>query len=166
MGVEIERRFLVNVAALPPKSVPGYTLRQGYLATRPVVRVRWEQRAVAPGQDPADAATKGYLTIKGPGTRVRAEYEYEIPAAEAEELLGLCSVQLRKHRYYIHDEGHWSIDVFEDNLTGLWLAEIELPSVDAEFARPAWLGREVTDDPRYTNVALAQAQRVPAPDAP
>lgn len=163
MGVEIERRFLVNVAALPPKSVPGYTLRQGYLSVHPVVRVRWEQRAVAPGQDPADAATKGYLTIKGPGTLVRAEYEYEIPAADAEELLRMCGAQLRKRRYHLHGEGHWTIDVFEDRLTGLWLAEIELPSADAEFPRPAWLGREVTDDPRYTNAALAQSQLVPDP---
>jgi CYTH domain-containing protein len=52
----------------------------------------------------------------------------------------------------------WEIDVFEDR--PLVLAEVELPSADAEAPPPAWLARhvvrEVTDDPAYANSALAR----------
>ena len=38
---------------------------------------------------------------------------------------------------------------------GLVLAEIELQSESQAFARPEWLGDEVTQDSRYFNSSLA-----------
>jgi adenylate cyclase len=35
------------------------------------------------------------------------------------------------------------------------VAEIELSSADEAFARPAWIGAEVTEAVRYYNLALA-----------
>ncbi len=36
------------------------------------------------------------------------------------------------------------------------VAEIELQREDEVFERPGWLGREVTDDPRYFNANLVR----------
>ena len=36
------------------------------------------------------------------------------------------------------------------------MAEIELKSEDEPFARPDWLGEEVSGDPRYYNANLAE----------
>ena len=41
-------------------------------------------------------------------------------------------------------------------LAGLVLAEIELSDPDEAFAKPDWLGAEVTSDLRYRNAALAE----------
>jgi len=142
MGVEIERKFLVRPELLPALPA-GEALAQGYLSTEPVVRVRLIRQG--------GSAARGKLTIKGPGFLSRAEYEYEIPAADAEELLRLCKRRLQKIRYRI---GRWEIDEFTDR--ALWLAEIELQGEAEPFERPAWLGDEVTTDPRYSNAALAR----------
>lgn len=148
MGVEIERKFLVRPEVLPPLPAPQL-LEQGYLCTEPAVRVRLIQ---APGGE-----SSGKLTIKGRGMVSRAEFEYAIPALDAEQLLRLCARSLRKER---HRLGRWEIDRFLDveaPVGGpLWLAEIELSSEDEPFDRPAWLGAEVTLDARYANAALAR----------
>jgi adenylate cyclase len=36
------------------------------------------------------------------------------------------------------------------------VAEIELEAEEAELCRPPWLGREVSDDPRYFNSRLVE----------
>jgi len=149
MGTEIERKFLVADRSIVD-SVPGMPYRQGYLSEDldRVVRVRREGQAAR-------------LTIKGRGSGVsRPEFEYEIPAAEADVLLEtLCLrplVEKTRHRIPAGDGLMWEIDVFGGENEGLVVAEIELPSEDAPVPRPAWLGREVTDDPRYLNVNLAR----------
>ena len=50
--------------------------------------------------------------------------------------------------------GRFEIDEFAGANLGLVLAEIELESEDEEFERPAWLGQEVSSDPRYFNSNL------------
>jgi adenylate cyclase len=49
------------------------------------------------------------------------------------------------------------VDEFLGDNAGLVVAEIELDDADAEFALPGWVGREVSDDPRYVNSRLAVA---------
>lgn len=147
MGVEIERKFLVASDAWRQTADAGTAIEQGYLARGPqmLVRVRL-------------AGDNGWLTLKertaGP---VRAEYEYPIPAEDARALLALCAPHvLRKRRHRLPAGALcWEIDVFEPPHKGLVMAEIELADPDQGFARPAWLGREVTSDPAYTNAALA-----------
>ena len=67
----------------------------------------------------------------------------------------------------------FEIDEFVGENAGLVVAEIELAHADEAFARPAWLGREVTDLARYYNLNLAthpysrwSADERAAPDAP
>jgi len=141
MSQEIERKFLVD-PAWKPASV-GTAFRQGYLnsAKERVVRVR---RA-------GDAAK---LTIKGKTTGVtRAEFEYDIPVADAESLLALCEQPIiEKHRHLETFEGHtFEVDVFAGANAGLIVAELELTSEDEAFSKPPWLRAEVSDDPRYYN---------------
>ena len=46
------------------------------------------------------------------------------------------------------------VDEFFGVNEGLILAEIELPSEDAVFEKPDWIGEEVSGDPRYFNSSL------------
>ena len=153
MGIEIERKFLVakqDWRAL--MRGPGLPIRQGYLAAGgpglPVVRIRI-----------ADAAA--FLTVKGPGGKVRAEFEYPISLADAGAMLALSPVALlSKTRWDVPYQDHaWTVDEFHapDRLKGLVLAEVELDAEEVEPPLPPWLGAEVTDDPRYSNTALAAA---------
>jgi len=148
MGIEIERKFLVSDDRWRAQVRHSVAMRHGYLVPpggRASVRVRVE-------------GTAGKLNIKAAvvGT-TRAEYEYEIPAAEARELIDtLCEGLILKTRHYLEYGGLlWEIDEFAGANAGLVLAEVELERADQVFARPAWLGREVTDEARYYNHALA-----------
>jgi CYTH domain-containing protein len=50
----------------------------------------------------------------------------------------------------------WELDCFSGANEGLTLAEIEFETEDQPFERPAWLGKEVSADPRYHNARLAR----------
>jgi adenylate cyclase len=145
MAVEIERKYLVM--GQPWLEVPGVVYRQGYLnrdKTR-TVRVRV-------------AGEAAFLTIKGVNVgATRAEFEYPIPLADAEALLALCDGPLiEKTRYLLDHAGtRWELDVFAGDNAGLVVAEVELASEDQAFAKPDWLGDEVTQDARYFNSNLA-----------
>jgi len=146
MGEEIERKFLVEGDAWR-ETAEGTRVRQGFLSTEAerTVRVRV-------------AGRRGTITVKGKNVGARrAEFEYEIPAAEAERMLDtLCKRPLiEKVRYTLAVSSHtWEIDVFEGENAGLVVAEIELGSEDEAFEKPEWVGEEVTDDPRYFNSNL------------
>ncbi len=145
MPTEIERKFLVRSHAW--KSGKGTRLAQGYLSREPgrTVRVRV-------------AEDHAYLTIKGRMVGIsRPEFEYEIPVADAEQLLRLCDgLVVEKTRFLVTHAGTtWEVDEFHGANTGLVVAEVELDTEDEIFERPPWLGEEVTSDLRYTNSALA-----------
>jgi CYTH domain-containing protein len=146
MAREIERKFLVKGDAWRALA-KGTTYRQGYLnsAKERTVRVRM-------------ADDKAYLTIKGLTVgATRAEYEYEIPRDEGEAMLNTLAERplIEKRRYKIPiGDLTWEIDEFLGDNAGLIVAEVELKSEDQTFARPAWLGDEVTGDPRYYNANL------------
>ena len=102
---------------------------------------------------------RGYLTIKGPSNTdgiSRYEFEKEITLEEATELMKLCDPSLiDKTRYLVKSGSHtFEVDEFYGDNEGLTVAEVELPSEDAEFDRPAWLGEEVTGDVKYYNSML------------
>ncbi len=156
MGIEIERKFLVHVDRLPTlEPSAAVEMTQGYLADSPTVRVRV-------GTD-TDGTARGWLTIKAPGMLARAEFEYEVPAEDARSILSLAHARISKVRYRVPHAGHtWEVDRFDGALEGLWLAEIELDRPDETFERPSWIDEEVTEDPRYSNGALARTQRIPS----
>jgi adenylate cyclase len=147
---EIERKFLVNMDhpdLAPVLATTPIRIRQGYLKSddKGVVRARVY-------------GSQGYLTVKGPTLGItRDEFEYEIPAADANAMLEhMCGAIVSKSRYLIPFPGGYvfEIDVF-DNID-LVIAEIELPREDSSYPNPAWLGQEVSHDPAYYNNAIAE----------
>jgi CYTH domain-containing protein len=146
MGKEIERKFLVKDNSWRGQA-PGKRYRQGYLSTvkERTVRVRI-------------AGDEGFLTIKGITVGAsRSEYEYEIPVADANEMLDkLCERPLiEKTRYRISHAGLvWEVDEFEGENRGLITAEVELKDEHQAVTLPDWIGQEVTGDPRYFNANL------------
>lgn len=145
MAVEIERKFLVINDEWRALGQP-VVYRQGYLLAEPhrTVRVRV-------------AGDRAYLTFKGATAGVsRQEFEYPIPLEEAETLLGWCDRPLiEKTRTAITlGDLTWEVDEFMGDNAGLILAEVELPDAGYAFERPEWIGKEVSDDPRYFNANL------------
>jgi len=147
MGIEIEHKFLVSGEGWRQAATRQTRFSQGYLSRDPArtVRVR-----IA-----GDAA---FLTIKGETRGAsRAEFEYAIPIADAQQLLAMSDGPVvEKIRHLCPHEGMtWEVDEFLGANVGLVVAEIELAAEGQTFARPAWLGAEVTGDARYVNANLA-----------
>jgi adenylate cyclase len=149
MAQEIERKFLLRNDDWRRQADAGTVYLQGYLGGvgKASVRVRLE-------------GEQAFLNIKGavPGV-VRREYQYAIPPTDARELLEtLCEQPLiEKVRYKLtYGEHLWEIDVFGGDNVGLVVAEIELQREDEAFARPDWLGKEVSHEHRYYNTQLCR----------
>ncbi len=146
MGKEIERKYLIKSDEWR-KLAKGTVYRQGYLSTvkERTVRVR-------------TIDDNGYLTIKGITVgATRAEYEYEISAKDANEMLdNLCEKPIIEKKRYVIDFADltWEIDEFDGENNGLVVAEVELTDEDQKIALPGWIGDEVTGDPRYFNSNL------------
>ena len=103
---------------------------------------------------------KGYLTVKTAleeGTIKRNEWEYEVPAADAEEMLLMCEdAIIDKTRYLIRVGSHiFEVDEFYGENEGLLIAEVELEDEHEAFEKPDWLGDEVTGNVRYYNSFLS-----------
>ncbi len=149
MGVEIERKFLVTDASWRAAAAGSVRYRQGYLSRSPAsaIRVRTD-------------GERAYLNVKGTTEGItRLEYEYQIPLADADELLSRVALRplIVKTRHYVEFAGRrWEVDVFEAENAGLVVAEVELESADAPLVLPPWVGREVSHDPRYYNASLSE----------
>jgi adenylate cyclase len=148
MPQEIERKFLVRDDGWRAAVSQSRHIRQGYLngvGGKASIRVRVQ-------------ADEARLNIKAAviGSS-RAEYDYGIPLEEATEILDALSIgRVEKTRHHVHVGGHlWEIDEFDGANRGLIVAEIELDAPDEDFEKPAWVGREVTDERQYYNHALA-----------
>ncbi|RLA19850.1 MAG: CYTH domain protein [Gammaproteobacteria bacterium] len=149
MAIEIERKFLLANDNWRPLISKSINYRQGYLNSDEHSSVR-----VRVSDDTAKINIKS-ATI---GCQ-RQEYEYDIPADDAHELLDtLCHQPLvEKTRHIVVIKQHtWEIDEFAGENQGLYVAEIELSHADEEFEKPGWVGKEVTEDIRYYNNQLAK----------
>lgn len=148
MATEIERKFLVKGDQWRSLAT-GTLYRQGYLSTKKGCSVRVRL-----------AGNQGYFTIKGATQGCsRAEYEYPIPAEDAQEMLdNLCEAPLiEKTRYKIEYAGlTWEVDEFAAENQGLIIAEVELTDENQSIELPEWIGKEVSDDPRYYNANLVE----------
>ena len=147
MPIEIERKFLLANSDWRNEVIRSSRIRQGYLGKMDKASVRIRVQG-----DRANINVKSAtLDIR------RLEYEYEIPLDEAIEMLDqLCAKpQIDKTRFIVEHGSHvWEIDEFYGDNEGLLVAEVELGSEDEAYEKPAWLGEEVTQDPRYYNVNL------------
>ena len=153
MPLEIERKYLLRGL---PAAVAGSTsveIDQGYL---PGHEIRERIRRVRGAH-----GVHFVRTLKAGMGIERVEIEEETTEQFFLAVWPLtrgCRVQ--KRRYDVPDAGLvWEIDEFLDR-AGLWLAEVELERADQPVTPPEWLkpyiDREVTDDPTYTNRALAR----------
>jgi CYTH domain-containing protein len=148
MAKEIERKFLVRDKRYRQLAEP-VSFRQGYLSTAKerIVRVRVE-------------GDKSYLTVKGMTNGItRTEYEYELPPAEAEEMLKrLCKKPIiEKDRYKVECDGMiWEVDEFHGPNEGLVVAEVHLDREDQKITLPEWVGEEVSHEPKYFSSSLVQ----------
>jgi adenylate cyclase len=149
MGVEIERKFLVDREKWHRLAKPtGTHYRQGYLLNNDhrTIRVRVTDK-------------QGYITLKGAASGItRKEYEYKIPVEDGIELLdGFDAPEIKKIRYRIKFAGKlWEVDEFLGNNEGLVMAEIELKQENDHFKKPDWVTDEVSDDERYYNSYLSK----------
>ena len=158
--MEIERKYLVTSDCYKELAVARYHIRQGYISREKTgtVRVRITD-------------DKAYLTIKGKpaaGHFARYEWEKEIDVQEAEELMKLCQgTVIDKTRWKVPAETGdnlqltvdnlqliWEVDEFHGKHEGLVVAEIELDNEEQSFEKPAFIGDEVTHDPRYYNANM------------
>jgi adenylate cyclase len=153
MSTEIERKFLVSGEAWRSLATRSVRLRDGLIAVTDdrKVRVRiYEEDA------------RATITIKARAGGFRnAEFEYEIPMADAEELLAShCGVNvLSKHRYFVPHRGFvWHVDVYEGILDGVTLAEVEVAREDAPLILPNWIGQDVTGRPEYKKLNMLRAR--------
>lgn len=153
---EIEHKYLIDIndpfyfdLDTLLETSEKYNIEQGYViddSNQGILRVRIS------GDD------KAYLTFKR-STKERGkniEIEAEIPVESAKILLGQCERKISKTRHLIpHGDYVWEVDVFRGRLEGLVMAEIELKSTDDVYHHPKWLGKDVTDDGRFSNYNLS-----------
>lgn len=146
MAKEIERKFLVR-GDFEPYATTSYRIEQGYIVGTADLTVRVRIRD-----------EEAFLTIKGRSDVAgleRDEWEWPISVDEARSLLRFSAGAIEKTRYIIPYQGHtFEVDRFYGANEGLVMAEVELSARDEEFARPEWLGEEVTGDVRYYNSQL------------
>ncbi len=148
MAQEIERKFLVK-GDFKDEVVKSTRIVQGYLSSVPerTVRIRIK-------------GEKGFITVKGIGNESgasRFEWEKEISVEDAQNLLKICEPGvIDKIRHIVPEASglKFEVDEFFAENEGLTVAEIELPDENYEFTKPAWLGEEVTGDPKYYNSML------------
>lgn len=153
MAIEIERKFLLHDDSWRARVEHSEAIMQGYLigaralhdgSARASVRVRL-------------AGAQAWLNIKAARLGIeRAEFEYRVPLADARAMIEtLCDGVLEKTRHHVRVDGTlFEVDEFAGANQGLRVAEVELPTADAAFPRPSWLGREVSSLTRYFNVNL------------
>lgn len=144
--VEIERKFKVN--KMPELSQYKFKqLTQGYLNRNPVVRVRKED-------------DEYYLTYKGKGLLEHEEYNLPLNKESFENLIVKSDGRIINKKRYLIPYGKYTIelDIFEGDLSGLVIAEVEFESREEamSFNPPEWFGEDVTNDPAYSNSKLSQ----------
>lgn len=157
MGTEIERKWLVkkdfNIV-----TVPNYYkcwtehIIQGYITdggNGNEVRIR-------------KVSDDYYLTVKHGSGLVRQEYEIQITENQFNKLLPTVGdVKLSKTRFklpYMDDSYTIEIDVYNDRLVGLVVAEVEFNSVEQaeSFKQPDWFDIDITENEYYKNFILAK----------
>ena len=147
--MEIERQFLVNT--LPALPTEYESLRQGYVAILPEIRIR------------QIGESQFTLTVKRGAGLVREEWETSISREEFDSLAlrlypNTKMIEKRRYRFPFANGGTAELHVHDGHLEGFNYVEVEF-STEAEakaFEPPPWFGREVTEDVRFSYGTLAR----------
>ena len=149
MGIEIERRFLVENDDWKSQVILSEDFSQAYLNSSVedwTTRVRLIENKNA------------YITLKSSlNGLTNHEFEYSIPIKDAIELIKLSRYTITKTRYQLKiNKKYWVVDIFDGSNTSLKIAEIELNSEFEEIQVPSWCGQEITGIKSLSNASLAK----------
>ena len=150
MGLEIERRFLVENENWKSKVIVSEDFSQAYLNSSVD---EWTTRVRTINNNKAFITLKSYLN-----GLANYEFEYSIPIEDAIELIKLSKYKITKTRYQLTiNKKNWVVDIFKGSNSSLTIAEIELNSESEEIQVPSWCGQEITGIKSLSNAALAIA---------
>ena len=147
--MEIERKFLIDwkeIDALGLPLVKQAQSWQGYLsAATPVVRIR--------KRDFSDGHTDYILCIKGKGKLAREEIEKELTPQEFSALEAMLPIPM------IHKDYLLECSMVDGKFA---YAEVEFASVEEAkaFEMPAFLHKDVTEDPYYSMSGYWKRQQI------
>lgn len=163
--MEIERKFKIKKLPEQLDCYPKKEMEQGYLCTKPVVRIR---------KSVSENGTSYILCYKSKLGMVQQKDENANVCEEVELLLTeeaylhlrekIDGRLIQKTRYIIPLESGLKIelDIFHGELEGLYFAEVEFPSEEEakRFVLPDWFGADVTFDKRFKNNEMALAKKI------
>jgi adenylate cyclase len=170
MGIEIERRFLVDGRNEQPwREGVAKPISQYYLGDVSLVDgdlFYQNLHIISIDDDLNDIVTwriRNYagafiLTAKGRKIGAKgAEYEWEISEEVWNELssLGLPGVVKTRYLFESNDGMLWEVDEYEGVLAGLIIAEVELESEEQSIEIPEWTRLELTNLRGWSNAALS-----------
>ncbi len=160
MSQEIERKFLLK--ELPDLTgKPFLHIEQGYLCLGDKEEVRLRSISLK-NCDPSYV-----LTVKKGSGLIRGEGEISISKQQFDTLwpmtVGRRLVKKRYDYWTINED--IEIDIYEDSLQGLLVAEVEFENEEEAraYQPPSWIGEDVTNDDHYKNRSLAVHQCIPPP---
>ena len=148
MGIEIERRFLVENEDWKDQVIRSESFSQAYLNSSVD---EWATRVRIIDN------TKAFITLKSSlNGFTNYEFEYSIPVKDAIELIKLSKYKITKTRYQLKiNKKIWVVDIFDGSNSSLKIAEIELNSQYEEIQVPSWCGQEITGIKSLSNASLA-----------
>lgn len=155
--MEIERKYAVLVLPQDLAKYQSKKIEQGYLCNNPTLRIRHSNE-------------KYILTYKSKLGLEKEELgsavinnEVELPLTEEAYLTLRKKTEgniIYKTRYLIPlEEGLMAeLDIFEEQFEGLVFVEVEFADIKAanEFVPPAWFGKELSSDKRFSNHQLSK----------
>ena len=149
MGIEIERRFLVENEDWKSQVILSEDFRQAYLNSS---IDEWATRVRIIDNK------KSFITLKSSLNKlINYEFEYSIPLQDAIELIKLSKYKIKKTRYQlIINKKNWVVDLFHGSNSSLLIAEIELNAEYEEIQIPPWCGQEITGIKSFSNSSLAK----------
>ena len=149
MGIEIERRFLVENEDWKFQIMLSEDFSQAYLNSS---LDEWTTRVRLIDNK------KAYITLKSSlNGLINYEFEYQIPIKDAKELIELSKYKITKTRFQLKlNKRNWVVDLFDGSNSPLTIAEIELKSESEEIHVPSWCGQEITGIKSLSNASLAK----------
>lgn len=153
--MEIERKYSITKMPEDLTIYKAKKIEQGYLCHNPILRIRKSNQDYY-------LTYKSKLGIVKKSTAI-VQNEVELPLTqEAYESLKKKTDDhmVYKTRYLIplQDGLMAELDIFEGLLTGLVFAEVEFPDeqIAEDFIPPAWFGKELSSDKRFSNYRLSK----------
>ncbi len=146
-NIEIERKFLVKNIPFELSSFKSCYIRQGYIFTDPVMRLRQKDESY-------------FFTFKGTGQVKRVEFEFSLSYEQFSALWKkVDGNEIIKRRYFIPvgDRYTAELDIYEGKLLGFKNVEVEFNTEEEamEFEPPEWFGEDISFKPEYANANIS-----------